>query len=181
MEKLDRLKVALNIDSKKVRIKELENEMNSPDFWIGKNDTTSVASELKSLKDEVKKYDDLYELAQIAEDAGAAVTRLKPVNEELEKLTKYSNKFDEKGAILNFYAGAGGDDAQDWTKMLMRMYIKWAENSGLNAKVIDQSKGGVAGIKNAILEIDGRYTYGKLKLLYPALIFMSSNSSPRSV
>ena len=97
------------------------------------------------------------------DDEGEEVEGLKSDIEELEKLTKYTGKYDEKGAILNFFAGAGGDDAQDWTKMLLRMYIKWAENSGFSAKVIDQSKGGVAGIKNAILEIDGRYTYGKLK------------------
>ena len=163
LAKLEKLNSALKIDEKKARIKELEGEMNSPDFWIGENDTTAVASELKSLKEEVKKYDDLFELATIADDEGEEVEGLKSDIEELEKLTKYTGKYDEKGAILNFFAGAGGDDAQDWTAMLLRMYIKWAENSGLSAKVIDQSKGGVAGIKNAILRVDGRYTYGKLK------------------
>ncbi len=163
LAKLEKLNSALKINEKKLRIKELESEMNSPDFWIGENDTTSVALELKSLKEEVKKYDDLFELATIADDEGEEVEGLKSDIEELEKLTKFTGKYDEKGAILNFFAGAGGDDAQDWTAMLLRMYIKWAENSGFSAKVIDQSKGGVAGIKNAILEIDGRYTYGKLK------------------
>ena len=163
LKKLEQLKVALSIDSKKERIKEVESEMNLPDFWIGENDSTAVVSELKSLKEEVKKYDDLFELATIADDEGEDIEGLKSDIDELEKLTKFTGKYDEYGAILNFFAGAGGDDAQDWTQMLLRMYLKWAEKSGLNTKIIDQSKGGVAGIKNAILEISGRYTYGKLK------------------
>jgi peptide chain release factor 2 len=70
--------------------------------------------------------------------------------------------FDTKGAMLTITAGAGGTDAQDWAEMLMRMYIRWAENRGFKVSTLDLSPGNEAGIKSATLSIDGPYAYGYL-------------------
>jgi peptide chain release factor 2 len=117
--------------------------------------------ELKNLKNETAKYDELSEIAEIASDD--ELKSLEPEIIELEKLTLFSGKYDEHNAIINFYAGAGGDDAQDWNEMLLRMYTRWAEDNSYSINIIDETKGGEAGIKSATLEIKGSYAYGKLR------------------
>lgn len=81
----------------------------------------------------------------------------------LEKLAKFSGKYDKSNAILNIYSGAGGVDAQDWAKMLLRMYQKYAERMSWKWKILDQSLGQEGGIKSVSLEISGPYAYGYLK------------------
>jgi len=155
------LKDILKIDQKKARIKEIEKEMNSASFWVSGADSQKVAVELKGLKEEVKKFDDIYEIAEIASE-----DELKSLKEEVDNLETYallSGKYDNHSAILNFYAGAGGVDAQDWTEMLLSMYIHWAGQNNATATLIDESRGGEAGIKSATLEISGQYIYGKLR------------------
>jgi peptide chain release factor 2 len=160
-QRLELLRQMLKIDQKKAKIAEIEKEMNLPDFWLDEGKANQKSRELKNLKDEVSKFNELDEIAQIANEE--ELMTLKPEIEELEKLTLFSGKYDQHNAILNFYAGAGGVDAQDWTEMLMRMYLRWAEQNALNTSVIDQSSGGEAGIKSATMEIRGAYAYGKLK------------------
>jgi len=159
--KLEELKQVLKIEEKQAKIKEIEEEMKSPDFWSNQETTNHKTRELKSLKEEVKKITELEELAEIADEED-----LKSLEEEIKKLeiyTYFSGKYDDHSAILNFYAGAGGDDAQDWTKMLFKMYLRWAEENDYTAKILTQSRGGIAGIKSATVEFDGIYAYGKLK------------------
>jgi peptide chain release factor 2 len=169
--RIEELRSVLKIEEKKLRIKKIEEEMNAPDFWlvrqssndggIGENDSNQKMQELKALQEVVKKFDDIYELSQIAD--GEEMEGLEAEVAELEKMTKFTGKYDENSAIINFYAGAGGDDAQDWTQMLLTMYLKWAERSVYSAKIAESSRGAIAGVKNATLIIDGIYAYGKLK------------------
>jgi peptide chain release factor 2 len=70
---------------------------------------------------------------------------------------------DSHGAYLDIQAGAGGTEAQDWADMLMRMYLRWADQHGFKVEVMDESRGEVAGIKGASLRIDGPYAYGWLR------------------
>ncbi len=70
--------------------------------------------------------------------------------------------YDERGAILSIYSGAGGVDSQDWAQMLLRMYTRWAERPQVKTQLLDVSYGDEAGIKSATLEIAGRYAYGYL-------------------
>lgn len=160
-QRLSELKDILKIDEKKVRIKEIEQSMNDPAFWVSGEDSQKVAVELKGLKDEVKKFDDVFEISEIANEN--EMESLKEEVDNLEIFALLSGKFDNHSAILNFYAGAGGVDAQDWTEMLLRMYIRWAEQNGASAVLLDESRGGEAGIKGAVLEISGQYIFGKLK------------------
>ncbi len=80
---------------------------------------------------------------------------------ELKKMLK--NEEDRLGAILKIQAGAGGTESQDWAEMLLRMYLRWAERHNYKVKQASYQPGDVAGIKSAIIEIEGDYAYGYLK------------------
>lgn len=159
-QKIEDLRKILNIDQKNERIIAIEREMIEPAFWLEETKANQKNKELKNLKDEVGRFNEISEIAEIADDN--ELESLAPEIAELEKLTFFNGKFDQHNAILNFYAGAGGVDAQDWTEMLLRMYLRWAEQNNFDTNIIDQSKGTEAGIKSAVLEINGLYAYGKL-------------------
>lgn len=159
--RLDELRAILKISEKKSEIAKIEDEMNSPAFWLNEEHSTELSRRLKSLQAEVKKFDDVYEIAMIASEE--ELSALLPEVEELEIFTLFSGKYDQGSAILNFYTGAGGVDAQDWTEMLLRMYLRWAEQNDCKATLLDETRGGEAGIKGATLEIKGEYVYGKLR------------------
>jgi peptide chain release factor 2 len=82
---------------------------------------------------------------------------------ELEFFVLFSGKYDKNNAILAIHAGAGGTDAQDWTEMLLRMYLRFCEHHNLEARIIDESRGGEAGIKSVTLDVRGAYAYGWLR------------------
>lgn len=112
---------------------------------------------------------DLKELIEITEDE-AELTELQKncskLEEEIEALefhTLLSDQYDQNDAIIAIHAGAGGDDAQDWSEMLLRMYLRWAENNDFKAHVAQESRGSEAGIKSVTFEVSGRWAYGYLK------------------
>jgi peptide chain release factor 2 len=74
-----------------------------------------------------------------------------------------SGEYDAKGALLALHAGAGGTDSQDWTQMLLRMYLRWAERRGFPTEIFDLTPGETAGVKSVTFEVDGPYAYGYLK------------------
>jgi peptide chain release factor 2 len=160
-ERLEELRSILKIDEKKARIKAIEEEMNSPEFWLEEKNSQIKEKELKNLQIEVKKYDDLYEMSEIASEE--EMETLVPEVDKLEIYAYFNGKYDNYNAIINFYAGAGGDDAQDWTEMLLRMYLRWAEENNASAVILEESRGSIAGIKGATIEIKGDFIYGKLR------------------
>lgn len=82
---------------------------------------------------------------------------------EYEKRALYNKKYDQKNVFLSIYAGAGGDDAQDWTEMLLRMYLRFCEKNNFKTKILTEMRGGEAGIKSVTLEVKGEYAYGNLR------------------
>ena len=98
---------------------------------------------------------------------------LESMSEELESITDIlgdlefklvlSGEYDDRNAIVALHAGAGGVESQDWVRMLMRMYLRWAERRGFQADVLDLSPGEEGGVKSAVLQICGEYAYGYLK------------------
>ena len=82
---------------------------------------------------------------------------------KLEFQAMMSGKYDRSDAIISFYAGAGGVDAQDWAEMLLRMYLRFAEKNHYKTKIVDEARGQEAGIKSATVEINGAFAYGKLR------------------
>jgi peptide chain release factor 2 len=112
---------------------------------------------------------ELLELAAEEADSKAAdeiekdVTRLQADVERLEFQRMFPGKMDSHSAYLDIQAGAGGTEAQDWASMLLRMYLKWADQHGIKTEIIDQSDGEVAGIKGVTVSMTGDYAYGWLR------------------
>lgn len=121
------------------------------------------------LRDEVGNLQALWELA-LAEADGDVLTEvetetasLSKAVDKLEFQTLLGGEYAENNAILAVHAGAGGTESQDWAEMLLRMYIRWAENRHFRVEIFDRSEGEEAGIKSATLEIKGQYAYGWLR------------------
>lgn len=97
------------------------------------------------------------------EEMEASVGSLEKLVEELEFKNMLGNEEDRLSAIITINSGAGGTESCDWASMLMRMYMRWAENNGYKVNTIDLQDGDVAGIKSVTLEIEGEFAYGYLK------------------
>lgn len=113
---------------------------------------------------------ELLEMAEIlteesseAKEIGEKMIGLEKEIEKLEFKILLGGEYDRNPAIMAIHSGAGGVDAQDWTEMLLRMYLRWAEKNGFKTKIIDEARGQEAGIKSVTLEISGPYAYGYLK------------------
>jgi len=132
------------------------------DFWKDSQKAAKISKELAELREEVDLWDGLEkDLIEIKDESMLSAWEERFKKEEFKAL--FSGKYDKKNAIVSIYSGAGGTEAQDWANMLLRMYSRYAEKHNLKYKLIDISLGQEAGIKNAVLEIDGAYVYGYLK------------------
>jgi peptide chain release factor 2 len=114
--------------------------------------------------------DDLADLVELAEGDNALLGEINAESEtltarldELELELALSGPHDNANAILVIHSGEGGVDAQDWSEMLVRMYLKWADKKGISAEVLDSTEGEEAGIKNATIELIGPHAYGFAK------------------
>ena len=112
------------------------------------------------------------ELAEIAISEGdsSIEDQLRAEVEDLDRILDgqeleliLSGPYDDRSAILSIHAGAGGTESQDWAEMLLRMYLRWAENWKYTTQILDMSYGEEAGIKGVTLEVQGRYVYGYLR------------------
>lgn len=178
-EKLDQMRISLEIPAKEEKIAELEYKMGEPSFWDDAAAAQKLNQELADLKggvdtyrDLMAKYEDaetLYEMGIEENDASMEVdirAELTLISEGLETLqleVLLSGEYDANDAILTLHAGAGGTEAQDWTQMLLRMYGRWAERHGFTVDTADLQPGDEAGVKSATLFIKGHNAYGFLK------------------
>jgi peptide chain release factor 2 len=146
------------------------------DFWSDNQSATQVMRELELLKAETasfesleKELDELVEFSAMIENGEdekeleGKISEVEKKIDELEFKTLLSGEYDQNDAIVNIYSGAGGVDAQDWSEMLLRMYLKWGEKNGFKLKLVDETRGQEAGIKSATMEVAGAYAYGYLK------------------
>jgi peptide chain release factor 2 len=123
----------------------------------------------RGLEAKIRELSDLLELAEAegdeatAADVAAEVEALAARLDKLELSLALSGEYDRRDAILAIHAGAGGTDSQDWADMLLRMYLRWAEGHGYQARVLDMTVGEEAGIKSATAEVAGRNAYGYLR------------------
>ena len=121
------------------------------------------------LRDRIGSLLELMDLAIAEEDSSldghlsAEAEEIARILEQEEFQITLSGPYDDRSAILSVHAGAGGTESQDWAEMLLRMYLRWAENRSSSAQILDVSNGEEAGIKSATLEIEGQYVYGYLK------------------
>jgi peptide chain release factor 2 len=155
-------------------ITRLERRASAPDFWDNPEPAQAAMRRLSTLREEVDRWNsleqrvtdglELYTLADesLYDELVAETTVLEREIERLEFQLLFSGPHDRDDAILAIHAGAGGTDSQDWAEMLLRMYLRWAEARGYKADLVDKLMGDEAGIKRAIVTIDGAYTYGYL-------------------
>jgi peptide chain release factor 2 len=96
-------------------------------------------------------------------EAEEQLARAQAVLDELEMAANFDGEFDSHGAIASIYAGAGGVDAADWTQMLLRMYLRWADTHGFSTQIVDESPAEEAGLKSVTFFVRGRNAYGMLE------------------
>ncbi len=178
-ERLDQMRISLEIPAKEEKIAELEYKMGEPSFWDDAAAAQKLNQELAALKGGVDtykglmaKYEDaetLYEMgieegdASMEDDIRAELDLIAEGLETLQLEVLLSGDYDANDAILTLHAGAGGTEAQDWTQMLLRMYGRWAERHGFTVETADLQPGDEAGVKSATLFIKGHNAYGFLK------------------
>ncbi len=100
---------------------------------------------------------------ELGDELRAEAESIEQAYEEMEFRVALSGEHDPGHALLSVYAGAGGTESQDWAEMLLRMYLRWADQNGYRVEMLDRMEGEGAGIKSATLEIQGEYAYGYLK------------------
>jgi peptide chain release factor 2 len=121
------------------------------------------------VKQEVEDLTELYTMAveeneeTLEGELGAQITDLKNKVERLEKLALLNGENDPSSCYLSIHSGAGGTEACDWVSMLLRMYLRWAEQNRYNTQIVDIIPGEEAGIKSVTTQISGEYAYGYLK------------------
>lgn len=165
----------LAIDDKQGDIAQLESELASPEIWNNPANAQMKSKQLAAVKSMVDPWvtlqaqtHDMVELMEIGDDSllGEFEGQIIALEKEFESLRKdllFDGEYDDHNAILRLSAGAGGTDAQDWTEMLERMYLRWCEKSGMSATTIERSQGEEAGIKSVVIEVTGGFAYGKLR------------------
>ena len=171
----------LDVDGLRRRIEKLEHEASDPNLWNDQAHAQKVTSELSHTQGELRRVeelrqrlDDLPVLYELAAEEGSsrravaeADAELKTLREDIEAMevrTLLSGEYDEREALVNIRSGAGGVDAADWAEMLMRMYIRWAEQHKYAVEVYDTSYAEEAGIKSATFAVHAPYAYGTLSV-----------------
>ncbi len=162
-----------------MRVSELENRMQEPNFWDDINKAQETTQEAKNLKDRLEKYNNtltrledtevLIEMS-IEEEDESSLDEVKNELKEIEDIIEQfkiqillSGEYDRNNAIVSLHSGAGGTDAQDWAEMLLRMYTRWADKKGYKVETISLLPGDEAGMKSVELKITGEFAYGYLK------------------
>ncbi len=176
---LQKLSAALDLDSARSEIARLEAEAAVDGFWNDRENSQKVLQRTKQLQNKVAKYDhlvsqweDLTTLVEMAieeedesllDEVSQGCENLEAAIESASLDTLLSGEYDANNAILTLHAGAGGTEAQDWAKMLYRMYTRWTERHGFTYQILDYEEGDEAGIKSATISIEGENAYGHLK------------------
>lgn len=153
--------------------------MLEPGFWDDIEAAQAVTQEEKNLKDKSDRYsrlqsslDDIKEFSDIIdpetdkESSSEIINEIYSLTDEIEHFRieiLLNGEYDKNNAILNLHTGVGGNDAQDWTEMLLRMYTRWCEKKGYKVETLDYLPGDEAGIKNVTLKVAGEFAYGYLK------------------
>ncbi|KAA0238633.1 MAG: peptide chain release factor 2 [Ignavibacteriota bacterium] len=178
-QRITNLRGYLDVDKKIAKVEELRNKSSESSFWNDQIAAQKTLQEIKTLEQwinlwkEVDKKSndvrDIIELASMEEDESFyddIRKELDNLNSEIEKAefkNMLSGKDDDKNCILTIHSGAGGTESQDWADMLLRMYMRWGEQSGYQMSIVDILDGDGAGIKSATVEVTGEFAYGYLK------------------
>jgi len=148
--------------------------MGEPGFWNDQQGAAQISSEHARVQRRLERYerlrreyDDAKELLAMDGDMAAEIeTSLQPLESELERLQEdalFSGEYDSGDAVVTIQSDAGGTDAQDFTELLLRMYLRWAADRNFKTEVLEASPGEEAGLKSATFTIEGENAYGILK------------------
>jgi peptide chain release factor 2 len=173
----------LDVDGLRGRIEKLEHEASDPKLWDDQARAQKVTSELSHTQGELRRVEELRQrladlpvLYEMAEEEGGssgdaaqaeADAEYKKLQEDIaamEVRTLLGGEYDEREALVSIRSGAGGVDAADWAEMLMRMYIRWAEQHKYSVEVFDTSYAEEAGIKSATFAVHAPFAYGTLSV-----------------
>ena len=165
--------------NRKDRLTEVELELSEPDVWNEPDRAQELGRERSSLEAVVKTIEDLdtgiadtreiLEMAVEEKDEGMLsdvqtdIDSMEAQLATLEFRRMFSGEMDENCAYLDIQSGSGGTEAQDWAEMLLRMYLRWADDKGFKAELVECSAGDVAGIKSATIQVSGDYAFGWLR------------------
>ena len=146
-------RTVFDIAGKRNKIKELEKETQRPDLWQDKDRAIKITQELSELRQETAEF---------------GVIKTEEDLKKMERRVLLSGRYDKGSAVLSIVAGAGGQDAQDWASMLLRMYQRYCDRKGFKTKILHQSFGdqgpeGRVATKSVALEVKGAYAFGLLK------------------
>ena len=170
----------IDVDALRGRIEKLEAEASDPRLWDDQTRAQKVTSELSHAQGELRRVEELrqrvedlpvlFELAaeeggpEAVAEADAELAKLREDIAAVEVRTLLSGEYDEREAVVTIRSGAGGVDAADWAEMLMRMYIRWAEQHDYPVEVFDTSYAEEAGIKSATFAVHAPFAYGTLSV-----------------
>ena len=164
-----------DINSRQEKLSQYEKQSEDPKLWNNPEQAQKLMKKISNLKSEVDDWvalshriHDAIELAQLDDESlrpelDQEVAALEKEVDEREFKAMLSGPYDRGDALLAIHAGAGGTDSQDWTQMLERMYLRWAEQHGFEAEILDTTEGEEAGIKSVTIAIDGPYAFGYLR------------------
>jgi peptide chain release factor 2 len=166
--------VTFDPDRLRSRLAELETELGQPGFWDDQQHAAAVSAEHARLTKRIERYDrlnreyeDAKELLAMDESLADEVARsIVPLRRELERLQEdalFSGEYDAGDAVVTIQADAGGTDAQDWAEIVLRMYLRWADDRSFKTELLETSPGEEYGIKSATFTVKGDNAYGILK------------------
>jgi peptide chain release factor 2 len=165
----------LHLSDKRQQLDELSLELSDSMLWNNPTTAQEKTRQHAALAAMIEPWEmlavqaaDMIELMELGDDSLVPEfeVQLDALEREYEARRKellFRQPFDDHNAIIRLSAGAGGTDAQDWTEMLERMYLRWAERAGLTTHIVERSASDEAGIKSSVIEVAGPYAYGKLK------------------
>lgn len=174
-EKILDLRARIGILGKRARIIECEAAMTGERFWDDREQAARISQEFADLKEEIDEWDALLQgvrdCAELAKDAEpelyaeieVSFAELAKTFSRLEFRTLLSGPYDRNSALLALHAGTGGVDAMDWAEMLLRMYLRFCEQQKWRVRILDEQRGGEAGVKSVTISVEGAYAYGYLK------------------
>ncbi|MFC2606053.1 MAG: peptide chain release factor 2 [Candidatus Nanosynbacter sp.] len=172
---VEQAKAALDFAALEQELAALDERLNQPEIWHNPDEAQTLAKKAASVRQTVEPWQTLgVQLADIAElmelgdddllpEFEAQVAALEQEFTRRKTDLLFSGPYDNREAVVRISAGVGGLDAQDFAAMLERMYLRWAEKSGMKADTLERSTNDDAGIKTAVLEIAGPFAYGKLR------------------
>jgi len=172
---IDAALIQLKIDEKSHQIQGIETELASSEIWNNPAYATEKSKQVAALQSIVDPWltlksqtNDMAELMELGDDSlvpefDGQITALENEFETRKKVLLFNGEYDDHNAIIRFSAGVGGTDAQDFTEMLERMYLRWAEKNDFSATIVERSPADEAGIKSSVIEITGPFAYGTLR------------------